>query len=120
VEQLLEGKGLGDEAFGAEPCDLDGLAERAKARDDQGDDVGIAGERLVQHLAAVDARQSQVGDEDIEGEVAEPCQRLFAAAGLLDAVTLLGEAFRHDLAKRRLVIDEEEMSGRLGHVATAF
>ncbi len=78
MQQLLELKRLGDEALGAEPRDFDGLPHRAEAGDDDRDDVGIAGEGLVEDLAAVDARQPQVRDEDVEREVVEPRERLLA------------------------------------------
>ena len=58
-------------------------------------------------FAAVDSRQSQIRNQDVEGKVAELCERLFPAAGLLDAKVAFGQSLGHDLAKCRLVIDEQ-------------
>ena len=67
----------------AAPCLIafDGVLHRAEAGDDDGDDVGIALERGVEDLPAVDARQPQVGDDDVEGEIRQSrCERFLAAA----------------------------------------
>ena len=74
-----------------------------------GDDVGIAGERLVEDLPAVDARQPQVGDQDVERKLVQPLERLFARAGLLDPEPVLAEPLRDDLAERRFVVDEQQV-----------
>ena len=39
----------------------------------------------------------------------EPLEGLFAGAGLRHPKSVLGEPFGHDLAERRLVVDEQEM-----------
>ena len=109
MQQLLELKRLGDEPFGAQPRDLDGLSHRAEAGDHDRDDVRIPGERLVEHLPAVDAGQPQVGDEDVERELVQPLERLFAGAGLLDPKSVLGQPFGHHLAKCRFVVDQEKV-----------
>ena len=69
VEQRVELKRLGDEVGGALLDRVDGVLHRAVAGDHDGDDVGIALECGIEHLPAVDAGQSQVGDQDVEGEV---------------------------------------------------
>ena len=92
---------------------------RAEAGDHDGDDVGIAGEGLVEHLPAVDAGQPQVGDQDVERELVEPLERLFARAGLLDPESVLGEPFGNHLAERRFVVDEQQMVRRRRPTLTA-
>ena len=116
MQQLVELKRLGDEAGGALLDRLDGVFHRAVAGDDDGDDVGIALERRVEHLPAVDAGQPQVGDEDVEGEIGEPLERLLAAVRLLDDEAVIGQPFRDGLAKRRLVVDEQQMFLAFSHL----
>ena len=57
---------------------------------------GIALERLGQHLAAVDARQAQVRDQDVEREPLELLERLLARGGLRHLVASVGQPFGHD------------------------
>ena len=69
VQQRVELKRLGDEVRGALLDRVDRVLHGAVAGDHDGDDVGVALEGGVEHLPAVDAGQSEVGDEDVEGEV---------------------------------------------------
>ena len=70
MEQRVELKGLRDEVGGALLDRVDGVLHRAVSGDHDRDDVRVALERGVEDLAPVDAREPQVGDEDVEGEVA--------------------------------------------------
>ena len=120
VEQLFELKRLGDEPFGAEPGDLDGLAHRRKAGNDDGDDVRVAGERLVEHLPAVHPRQPEVGDEDVEGELVQPLERVFPARRLFDPEPVFRQPIGNGLTKSRLVVNEQKMlEWRFGHRVVA-
>jgi hypothetical protein len=112
VHQLFELKRLRDEPFGAEPRHLDRFAHRAKSRDHDGDDLRIAAKRFIEHLPPVDARQPQVGDEDIERELVEARHGLLAGSRLDDLKALLDEPLRDHLAKSRLVVDKQKMLGR--------
>ena len=78
VQQLLELKRLGDEVRRAALDRFDRILHRAEAGDDDGDDAGIAFEGRFDDVLAVDARQPQIGDDDVEGEVAEQLERAFA------------------------------------------
>src|SRR6185437_10817556 len=109
VQQRVELKRLGDEVGGALFDRVDGVLYRAEAGDDDRDDVRVALERGVQDGAAVDAGQAEVGDDDIEREVGEPREGLFAAGGLFDDEAVVGEAFADSFPKCRLVVDEEQM-----------
>ena len=100
MEQRVELKGLGDEVGGALLDRVDGVLHRPVAGDHDCDDVGIALERGIEDLAAVDAGQPQVGDEDVEGEVGEALERLFAAVGLLDDEAVIREALGDRLTQR--------------------
>ena len=82
MQQRIELKWLGDEVRRALFDGVHRIFHRAEAGDDDGDDVGISLERGIEHLAAVDAGQTQVGDEDVEGEVGEPA--LSASSPLSD------------------------------------
>ena len=89
----------------------------AKAGNDDGDDFRVAGKGLVEHLPAVDARQPQVGDQDVEGELVQPFERVFPACRLLDAKPMLAQPFGNGLAKSGFVVNEEEvLQGDFGHI----
>ena len=109
VQQLLELEWLRDEPLGALTGDLDGLPDGAEAGDDDGDDLRVASECLVEDLPAVDARQTQIRNQDVEGKLTESSQRLFPAPRLLDAEAVLGQSLGHHLAKRRFVIHEQQV-----------
>ncbi len=102
----------------AAPCLIafDRVLHRAEAGDDDRDDFGIALERGVEHGAAVDAGQPQVGDDDVEREVGEARERLFAARCLLDDEAVVGQPFGDGLAQRRLVVDEQQMFRGFSHL----
>ena len=109
VQQRVELERLGDEIRRALLDGLDRVLHGAVAGDDDGDDVGVAFERGVEHLPAVDARQPQVGDQDVEREVGQPLQRFLAAARLLDDEAVVGEPLGDRLAQRLLVVDDQQM-----------
>ena len=84
VHQLFELERFGDEVGGAALDHVHGVTHGAVAGDDDGDDVGIALDSRVDHLDAVNAGQTQVGDEDVEGELRQGLDRPFARLGLHD------------------------------------
>ena len=77
---------------------------------------GIALERRFEHGAAVDAGQAQVGDDDVEGELGQPRQRVLAARRLLDDEAVIGEPLGDGLPQRRLVVYEEQMFRVFSHL----
>ena len=119
MQQRVELERLGDEVGGALLDGLDRVLHRAVAGDDDGDDVGVALEGGVEHLPAVDARQPQVGDQDVEGEVGQPLQRLFAAACLLDDEPVVGQPLGDRLPQRGLVVDDQQMFLVFSHLGRA-
>ena len=116
VQQRVELERLGDEVGRALLDRVDGVLHRAEAGDDDGDDVRVALERRVEHGAAVHARQPQVGDDDVEGEIGEPRERVLAARRLLDDEAVVGQALGDSLPQRRLVVDEEQMFRVFSHL----
>ena len=82
---------------------------RAVAGDDHRHDLRIALERELDHLGAVDAGQPQIGDDRVEGEVGQQVARGLAALRFRHAVAVLDEALGRRFAKRRLVLDEEQV-----------
>ena len=88
---------------------LDRVLHRAVAGDDDGDDVGVAGDRGLDDRGAVDARQPQVGDDDVEREVGELRERRLPGFGLLDLIAAIGQLLGDRLAQRRFVFDEQQM-----------
>ena len=116
MQQLVELERLGDEVGGALLDRVDRVLHRAEAGDDDRDDVRVALERGVEHRAAVDARQPEVRDDDVEGELGEPRQRLFAVRGLLDDEAVVGQPLGDGLPQRRLVVDEQQMFRVFSHL----
>jgi len=96
---------------------VDGILVRPVAGDDYGNNLGIAFNGGLDDNRAVDAGQPQVGDDDIEGELAEAGKRLFTRIGLLDSISPVAELFGDGLAKRGLVLDEKQMFRGLRHLA---
>ena len=116
VEQRVELERLGDEVGRALLDRVHGVLHRAEAGDDDRDDFRVALERGLEHGAAVDAGQPEVGDDDVERELGEPRQRVFAVGGLLDDEAVVGEPLRDGLPQRRLVVDEEQMFRVFSHL----
>ena len=71
VEQFVDLKRLADEIPRAALDGFDGVFQGAVSGDDDGDDVGIAADGGLDDGGAVDARQPQVGDDDVVGEIGE-------------------------------------------------
>ena len=100
MQQRVELERLGDEVGRALLDRVDGVLHRAVAGDHDGDDVGVALERGVEDLPAVDAGQPQVGDQDVERKRGQPFERLLAAGRLLDEEAVVGEPLGDRLAER--------------------
>jgi len=115
VLNSYELKRLGDEPFGAQPRDLDRLLERAEARDHHRENVRIPAQGFVQHLAAVNAGQPQVGDQDVVRKCAQPLERFLAGAGLIHPEALVAQTFGNRVSKRGLVIHEEHAKRGVNH-----
>jgi hypothetical protein len=106
VQQLVELKRLGDKIRRPTLQSIDRVFDRAIPSHNDGDDPGIALERRFDHNLAIDARQAQIGDDDIEGEFAQQLEGALAVLGLSDFKSLFGKAFRHHAAEGSLVVDE--------------
>ena len=117
VQQRVELERLGDEVGRALLDGLDRILHRPEAGDDDGDDLGVARERGVEHLPAVDARQAQVGDDDVEGELGQALQRLFPAVGLFDRKAVVGQPLGDGFPQRLLVIDDQQMFLAFRHLS---
>jgi hypothetical protein len=65
VQQRIRLKRLRDEVARALFDQVDRILHRAVPGDDDRNDVGIAGARLLQHLPAINARQPQVRYDDV-------------------------------------------------------
>jgi hypothetical protein len=109
MEQLFELKGLRDESLDAEACDLDGLANRSKTGDDDRDDLGIPGEGFVKNPTSIDARQAEVRYKNVEGEVVQAIERLFAGRSLFDSEPMIDEALGHRLSKSAFIVYKQQM-----------
>ena len=116
VQQLVELKRLGDEIGCAALDGFHGVFHRSVTSDDDADDVGIAQQRGFEDARAVEARQAQVGDDDVEGKFGELLDRALAGVGLFDFEPVLGQALGECLAQRRLVLNQEEMFRGFRHL----
>ena len=115
VHQFVELKRFGDEVGGAALDGVHGIPDRAVTRDDDTNDPGIARDRFVDHLAAVDARHAKIRDDDIERELLEEFEGSFPVLGLRHLEAMLLQSLRHQRPERLFVVDEEKMGSRLGH-----
>jgi hypothetical protein len=88
----------------------------AEAGDDDRDDFRIAFQRGLEHGAPVDARQPEVRHDDVEGELGQPRQGVFAVTGLLHDEAVIREPLRNSLPQRRLVVYEEQMFRVFSHL----
>ena len=109
VQELLALERFRDQVDGAPLYQGDGIPDGAVAGHDDDEDVRVAVERGVEDAGAGQARQPQVGQDDVEGEPAEGCHRLFAGVGLDDVEAGVGEQVGECETQRRLVLDEQQM-----------
>ena len=116
MHQLVDLKRLADEVARAALDRLDGVLHRAISGDDDGDDIRIARDGGFDDGRTVDARQPQVGEDDVEGEIGELSDGRFARFGLLDPEAAVRQLLGDRLAEGGLVFDEEEMSRRFSHL----
>ena len=70
----------------------------------------------VEDLPAVDARKSQIGNQDVERKGRQALQGLLAAGGLLDYESLIREPLGDRFAERRLVIHDQQMFLAVSHL----
>ena len=77
---------------------------------DDGDDLGVAGQGLVENRPAVDPWQAQIGNQDVKGELLQPLQRVFAGARLNDRKSRFLKAIGDRLSKSGLVVDQQEVA----------
>ena len=113
MHELVELERLGDEIRGALLACVQGILEVPVTRDHDRHDGGIPADGGIDDLSSVDARQPEVGDEDVEGELVEQLQRFFACFSLHDLEIPFPEPFRRHRSQGRFVVDEEEVGGGL-------
>ena len=115
VQQLVDLKRLADEIPRASLDRFDRVLHGAEPGDNDGDDVGVARDGRLEHLGSVDARQAQVGDDDVEREIGQPAERRLAGLGLRDLVAVVGQLLGNRLTERCLVFDEEDVPLKVRH-----
>ena len=116
VQERVELERLGDEVGGPLLDGVDGVLHGAEAGDDDRDDLGVALERRFEDRAAVHAGQAEVRNDDVERELGQPRDRVFAVTGLLHDEAVIGEALGDRLPERRLVVHEEQMFRVFSHL----
>jgi hypothetical protein len=116
VHQRVELERFGNEVRRPLFDRLDGVLDGAKAGDHDGDQVGIAVDRRIEHLPAVDTRQTKIGNQYIERERGQPLERLFTAGSLLNDKSVIAKSLGDRLAERGLVIDDQQMFRSFSHL----
>jgi len=116
VEQLVDLKWLADEIPRAELDGLDRVLQGAVSGDDDGDDVRVTGNGGFNDCGTVDARQSQVRDNDVVREIGEAGDRSLARVRLVDLVAVVSELFGDCLAQRCFIFDEQQMFRAIRHL----
>ncbi len=116
VQQRVELERLGDEVGGALLDRVHRVLHGAEAGDHDRDDVRVALERRVQDVTPIDAREPQIGEQDVEGECRQPFERLLATVCLLDQEPMIGEPLGDRLAERRLVVYDQQMFRGVSHL----
>ena len=91
----------------------------AVSGDDDRDDVGIALDGGVDDSGAVDSRQAEVRDDDVEREFCEPADRFLAGIRLCHLIAAVGELLGYGLPQGGLVLDEQQMFHGVSHLETA-
>src|SRR5262249_18989175 len=103
MEQRVDLKGLADEIVSAALDRVHRILERAVTRDDDRDDIWIAFDGRFDDARTVDARETQVGDDDVESEICKTRNGSFPGFCLFNEVTVVGELFGNGLAEWSLV-----------------
>jgi hypothetical protein len=116
VHELVELERLRHEIRGAALDRVHRVLHGAEAGHHDDDDLRVPRDRVLEHLAAVDARQAQVGDHDVEGELGQPLDGLFPVGRLHHLEAVLGQAFGHHGPECRLVFDDQEMFCVFSHL----
>jgi hypothetical protein len=112
VHQFIELKRLGDEIRCAAFDCVDGVLHRPVSRNDDADNPRIALEGGLDHPRSVDAWHPQIRDDNVEGELLQELNGLFAAVSLLDLESAFVEALGHQGSQGGLVVYEEEVKHR--------
>ena len=119
-DKLRELERLDQKVDGAALHRADGFGDPAEPGHHDRQDLGIAGERVVEHLHAVGIRQPEVDDERVVGERLEAFDRFARVGGLSDLESIGAERLRNQLSEIRFVIDNQDGGvGRAGHKAAA-
>ena len=109
--QLGEGERLDQVVVGAgvEPGDAVGHGVARGQEQDRGLHAPAA--QPAADLEPVDAGQHDVEDDRVVGGDGDPVERLFAAAGEVDGVALLGQPAAEQAGQPRLVFDHQDAHG---------
>jgi len=107
AEQFVGGEGLGQIIVGAELERSHGGFDGRKAGDDNDRTAAVARPGQFDQLKAVQVRQTQIGDHDLEGALFQSVDA--GAAGFAGGhlITLLGQGFGEGDARYLFVFDEE-------------
>ena len=107
LRELRQLERLDQEVDGAALDGLDRFFDAARTRDDDGANLGIAGERRVEDVHAVGVGQPQIDDEAVVGKAFEPRLRIGRVKRLRDGEALGFERVGDELTKFGFVFDDE-------------
>ena len=121
ARQLRELERLDQEIDGAALDRRDRLLDAAESGDDDGADVRVARQRLVEHFHAVGVGQAQIDDQAVVGEPFEARCRIGGVERLGDRESFRVQRLRDDLPELGVVLDDENRGSWHGcSVMTAY
>ena len=114
VEELVELEWLRNKIRRPPLYGIDCVFHRAETRDHDCNDARVSVSRSFNDPGAINARQPEVRDHDIERELLQQFESSLAAIGLDHLEAALRETLRHQTAKGGLVIDDKQVRSSAG------
>jgi len=96
---------LEDVVVGAEFGGFDGSFGRAISGDEYDGEARASGMKLLDEFKAVETRQTEIGDDDVERGLRSACEAIVAAVLDDDFVTFADEDALERVANARIVFD---------------
>ena len=116
VQQLVELERFGDELRGPPLDSLDRILDGTEAGHDDADHLGVALESRREHLGAIDTRQTEIGEQDVERKVGQVLDRCLTALGLDHPIAVVDKPLGRRLTERRLIFDQQQMYFFFNHL----
>jgi N6-L-threonylcarbamoyladenine synthase len=109
--ELLEGERLDEVVVGAEVETADAVGHRVVRGDDDDGEVALGAAQAPRPLEAVDPRQPDVEDDEVEGLVLDREQRALGALDAVDRIARVAQAPGEPVGEHGVVFDDEQAHG---------